>query len=145
MRASDPYVLRAGTNHIPLLGDGRQRQRSCAVTWASNCNEEEDRSEEEEDRRDDLGGASDGSSKGKEEKRSRRYGKDSLDGGQTKTSREDRENVGSVAGRHRGPGGHALDLRPRSGKIMAPASAWAELSSIREVEGRIRDGEGGEE
>ncbi|KAJ1181718.1 hypothetical protein NDU88_006920 [Pleurodeles waltl] len=141
--ASDPDVLWAGTNHIPLPGDGRERQRIRAVTGTSNGNEDEDRWSEEGDGRNELSGAADGGSEGREEKGSGRYGKNSFNGGQSETSREDRENITSAAGRHRGPGGHTPELRPRSGKSVAPAGAWAKLSGTREVEGRIKDGEGG--
>ncbi|KAJ1098579.1 hypothetical protein NDU88_003687 [Pleurodeles waltl] len=123
MRAFNQNVLRAGTNSIPLPGDGRQQQRICAVTRYLNGNMEEDALLEEGGERDDLGGAADGSSKEEEEEGSGGFNQEGFDGGQSEPSRENHENLGSVAGCHRGPGGHMPKLQPCSWKSVAPAGA----------------------
>ncbi|KAJ1138498.1 hypothetical protein NDU88_004881 [Pleurodeles waltl] len=131
MGASDPDVLRAGTNHIPLPGGARQQQRIHAVTWDLNGNEEEDRSSEEGGGRDDLSGAADGSSKGKEEKGSGRFDKDSLTGGHSKTSRKVAKT--SAARQETTEGQEAIRLTPGHalGRTGAQQEQYCEMYLVR--------------
>ncbi|KAJ1175842.1 hypothetical protein NDU88_001127 [Pleurodeles waltl] len=82
MEASDPDVLRAGTNHIPLPGDGRQQQRIRAVTRDLNGNEEEDRSSEAGETTSAMWQTE--AAKEKRKKGSGMLDEDSLDSGQLK-------------------------------------------------------------
>ncbi|KAJ1131627.1 hypothetical protein NDU88_009962 [Pleurodeles waltl] len=107
---------------------------SSAVTRIQKDDTGEFRHADERTDGEDLGGAADREGKEPEDERSERYSRSSFDSGRSETSREDLGNTTSTARRHRGPGGFTPELRPRSGKSVAPAGARAGLISKREGE-----------
>ncbi|KAJ1156810.1 hypothetical protein NDU88_009527 [Pleurodeles waltl] len=121
MGTPNPEVLRVGTNRVTLPGDGRQQQLLCAVTRIQKEEKDECRHADKGNEGEDFGGAVERKGKEKEEKGSKRYGQSSFDGARSETSGKDLGNSTSTARSHRGPGGNTPELRPRSGKIVAPA------------------------
>ncbi|KAJ1199425.1 hypothetical protein NDU88_003261 [Pleurodeles waltl] len=132
----NPQVLRAETNQVLLLGDGRQKQPLRAVTWIKREEKDESKSNAGTGGK-DLGGAA------KKRKRSENYNGDIPDGSSVETIGEDLGSSTSTAGHRRGPGGTKPELRPRSGKSVAIAGAWATHTRNREVEG-MKEEEGWE-